>query len=160
MKPYLNPQSECLIRCQSKTCNASTCCSPDLLDDHHHEHHHHHHHHSHQTLNKKFDSKEILPSLSSNIDLTKYKININEISEVTCSNPDVTMLSGEKPSIKLKAISASELTVEAVSDNECDNNGKRTVSVDVVNNATSEELTIIECKNSKDEQNANESQPL
>ncbi|XP_014223841.1 uncharacterized protein LOC106650385 isoform X2 [Trichogramma pretiosum] len=120
MKPYLDPNTECLIRCQSKTCNNSTCCWATLDEDDHDHHHHHHHHHDHSkhehVLNRKFSSKEILPA--DNVDLTKFKINIGEVNELTCSTPDIACTgSGEqqreppvKESIKLRAISAIELS--------------------------------------------------
>ncbi|CAB0034217.1 unnamed protein product [Trichogramma brassicae] len=119
MKPYLDPNTECLIRCQSKTCNNSTCCWATLDEDDHDHHHHHHHHHDHSkhehVLNRKFSSKEILPA--DNVDLTKFKINIGEVNELTCSTPDIACSGGEqhreppvKESIKLRAISAIELS--------------------------------------------------
>ncbi|OXU22160.1 hypothetical protein TSAR_004239 [Trichomalopsis sarcophagae] len=148
MKPHTGPHIDCLIRCQSKHCSASTCCSRDELldDDHHHHHHHHHdHHHDHHIVSKKFGSKEILPADPSSVDLKRFTINVSDINET----------SSETGCVK-RSISSSELTVEVSQKND---DNRRIVNVDIVENKATlevlqtndDELTITECNDDGEE---------
>ncbi|XP_058789246.1 proton-coupled zinc antiporter SLC30A1 [Phymastichus coffea] len=123
--PHVGPNTNCLIRCQSKHCSASTCCSRDELDDHHHHHHHR------PIVSKKFGSKEVLPTASS-VNLKRFSLNITEVNETSiCRAQSVT---------NLKQLSTSDLTVEVTS------KALRQIDDIVISAKSNEELTITECQ--------------
>ncbi|XP_011501271.1 PREDICTED: zinc/cadmium resistance protein [Ceratosolen solmsi marchali] len=132
MKPHTGPHTDCLIKCQSKHCNASTCCSRDDLDDDEQ-------HNDKPMFSKKFGSKEILPA-SSGIDLTKFTMKVTEVNETSIRTNET-----QQPPPNLKQISACDMAVEVSGK---DANNFRTVNVDVKSTAPTtpdEGETITEC---------------
>jgi hypothetical protein len=131
MKPHIGTHSNCLIRCQSNHCNASTCCSRNDLDDDQQ--------HTKPLFSKKFGSKEIIPS-PSGIDLTKFTMKVTEVNDTSCRFNET------QPPSNLKQISACDMTVVVSGKDAKD---FRTVNVDVVKSTTAATLdegaTITEC---------------
>ena len=74
MVPHPGPHMDCLIQCQSSNCRASQCCTrySDLSD-------------STQLICKKRNSKEVLPSLISEVNLQKF-VNIDEKNFMSTNN--------------------------------------------------------------------------
>lgn len=133
MIPHTGPHVNCLIRCQSKHCSSSTCCSRgDEIDEVHHNQNRH-------IINRKYGSKEILPAaLPISIG---FNVIVDEISEISPScdmkkKPSCAP-SEEKISPRLEKLSEPVIVQEGNS---------HTINVDVVKSASSLASTETECE--------------
>lgn len=138
MIPHTGPHVNCLIRCQSKHCSSSTCCSRgDEIDEVHHNQNRH-------IINRKFGSKETLPVITLPED-QRPNVSVDEISEVprSCDKPKCPPTPPEVVVPRLQ----EKLSEPAVIVTEGSNPG-HTISVDVVKSAVSLASTETEVSSS------------